>query len=205
MHLLASFWQTLKTWDQTGLFHINQVWQNRYFDAILPWLRESALWLPLYFFFLSFVIINYGKKGVFWLLFFIATVSLSDQLSSNFLKNFIGRVRPCNDPFMLQFIDLRIERCPSSFSFTSSHATNHFAIAMFVHQTLKKVLDNKTRWMFLWAFVICYSQMYIGVHYPIDILGGMLVGIFFAGITAALFNWKLAFESVPGNLRTTAA
>ena len=187
MTLLAGFWDTLKLWDQTGLFHVNQVWSNKLFDAVLPWLRESALWLPLYLFFIVFVLINFGKRGAVWVIFFLICVTICDQLSGYF-KHWIQRPRPCNDPFMAQYIKLRLEYCSPSFSFTSSHAANHFGVAAFMHYTLKHVAGIKTAWLFLWAFIICYAQMYVGIHYPLDILGGMLIGLSAGGLTARVFN-----------------
>lgn len=187
MQLITSFWGTIKSWDQTGLFHINQVWSNRYLDAVLPWLREPALWLPLYLFFFAMVLLNFGKKGAFWILFFLLTVAVCDQVSGYF-KHLVQRPRPCYDPLMMQYIRLRIEYCSPSFSFTSSHAANHFGLAMFIHQTFKQVSGFKTSWLFLWAFMIGYAQMYVGIHYPLDILGGMIIGLLGGSLTAYLCN-----------------
>ena len=193
MVLLSSFWQTLKQWDQTGLFHINQVWSNSFFDAVLPWLRESAIWLPLYIFFFVLVINNFGKKGLLWIVFFLLTITVCDQLSG-FIKNWIQRPRPCNDPFMAQYIKMRLEYCSGGFSFTSSHAANHFGLSMFIHTTLKNVKGIRTAWLFIWAFIICYAQMYVGVHYPIDILGGTIVGLVAGFTLAKTFNYKYALQ-----------
>lgn len=194
MVIFSSFWQTVKIWDQTALFHINQVWSNSVFDAILPWLRESAIWLPLYLFFLVFAILNFGVRGGLWVIFFLVTVTMSDQLS-NFFKHWVQRPRPCSDPFMAQYIKLRLESCSPSFSFTSSHAANHFGIAMFTFQTMKHIKAIKTGWLFLWAFIICYAQMYVGIHYPVDILGGTVIGLLAGGLTANIFNRR--FKVLP--------
>ena len=197
MTLLTGFLQTIKQWDQGILFRINQVWQNDLFDAVLPWLRESSLWLPLYIFFVGFVFVNFGKRGFLWLLFFGLTIGICDQLSSTLIKHYFARVRPCNDPFMLQYIKLRLSHCPGGFSFTSSHATNHFGIAMFIHLTLSSYLKRKTLWLFAWAFSICYAQMYVGVHYPIDILGGTMMGLFAGSVSAWFFNRYIWLEKHP--------
>ena len=193
MTLLASFWETIKLWDQTGLFHINQVWSNKLFDAVMPWLREAAFWLPLYLFFTVFVLINFGKRGAVWIIFFLLTVTISDQVSG-FLKHWIQRPRPCNDPFMSQYIKLRLEYCSPSFSFTSSHAANHFGVAAFLHLTLKNVAGIKTAWLFLWAFIICYAQMYVGIHYPLDILGGTVIGLSAGWMMSKVFNRRMRLQ-----------
>lgn len=195
MILLGSFWQTLKTWDETILFYINQVLSNKFFDAVLPWCRESVIWLPLYLFFLVFVLINFGKKGLLWIIFFILTITICDQVSGLF-KHWVHRPRPCADPFMIQYIKLRLAYCSGSFSFTSSHAANHFGMAMFIHLTLKKINGFKTGWIFLWAVIICYAQMYVGVHYPLDILGGTIIGLCSGLLTASIFNRRISFTSM---------
>jgi membrane-associated phospholipid phosphatase len=197
MILLSSLWNTIKLWDQTGLFHINQVWSNKYFDVVMPWLRESVIWLPLYLFFFVFVLVNFGRKGLIWIMFFIITVTICDQ-ASGYFKHWVHRPRPCNDAFMMQYIRLRLEYCSSSFSFTSSHAANHFGLALFIHKTFRNLAWVRTSWLFLWAAVICYAQMYVGIHYPLDIVGGMFIGLMAGWLTANVFNrrFKLLFPII---------
>jgi undecaprenyl-diphosphatase len=193
MVLLAGLWESIRNWDQTILFNINQVLTNSFFDSLMPWLRESTIWLPLYVFFFAFAISNFGKKGWFWLLFFLLTVAACDQVSGLFKSHF-HRLRPCNDPFMTEFIKLRLGYCSASFSFTSSHAANHFGLAIFIHNTFKQIKGFKTGWLFIWAASICYAQMYVGIHYPTDILGGMLIGLFFGALIARIFNRFFLFQ-----------
>lgn len=194
MVLLASFWKKLELWDQTVLFHVNQVWQNSLFDTVMPWMRESVIWLPLYLFFIVLAIYNFGKKGFYWVLFLIATIALSDQVSSHLIKPWVARVRPCNDPFMLQYLKLRVSHCSGGFSFTSSHAANHFSIAMFIVTSLKAFTGKKINWLFVWAGIICYAQMYVGVHYPLDITGGTIVGLACGWLTARVFQHFVKFQ-----------
>jgi len=189
MFLLAGFWATILYWDQTILFYINQVLSNPLFDSVLPWLRESAFWIPLYLFFIAFALVNFGKNGVMWVAFFIIAVSLCDQ-AGGFIKHWIERPRPCNDPFMSQYIKLRLAYCSPSFSFTSNHAANHFGVAIFIHQTLKHLKAFKTSWLFIWAAIVCYAQMYVGIHYPTDIIGGAILGLTLGNFTAKVFNLK---------------
>ena len=194
---LLTFWQTLVQWDQTGLFYINQVFSNSFFDAIMPWMRESVTWVPLYLFFLLFAPLNFGRFGWYWAVFVILTVTLTDQVSSSLIKQWVGRVRPCNDPFMIEFIKLRVARCSGGFSFTSSHAANHFGVAMFMVSTLKKQTGKMINWLFVWAAIISYAQMYVGVHYPLDVLGGTAVGLGIGFIVAKWFNAKVGLGAAP--------
>jgi undecaprenyl-diphosphatase len=86
---------------------------------------------------------------------------------------------------------LLLEHCSGGFSFTSSHATNHFGFAMFVFLTTKDVFGKWGRWLFVWAATISYGQVYVGVHYPVDILFGALLGICIGTLTAGYYNRKI--------------
>ena len=170
---------------------INGQWTNSFFDWIMPWLRNSTVWVPLYFFLFLLVAINF-KKQAFWIIIFgVITVALTDGISSKLIKPFFGRLRPCNDPDMMGMVRFLLDHRPGNGSFTSSHAANHFGIAMFLFVVLNKHFG---RWMwlfFVWAFCISYAQMYVGVHYPLDILGGAVLGCLIGYGTAYILNSRL--------------
>ena len=170
---------------------INGQWTNSFFDWIMPWLRNSTVWVPLYFFLFLLVAINF-KKQAFWIIIFgVITVALTDGISSKLIKPFFGRLRPCNDPDMMGMVRFLLDHRPGNGSFTSSHAANHFGIAMFLFVVLNKHFG---RWMwlfFVWAFCISYAQMYVGVHYPLDILGGAVLGCLIGFGTAYILNSRL--------------
>ena len=84
-----------------------------------------------YLFLIVFVFVNFGKNGWVWLLFAFITVLLTDQLSSSIVKNWVMRPRPCNDPVFSSQVRLLLDHCSGGYSFTSSHATNHFGVATF--------------------------------------------------------------------------
>lgn len=86
-------------------------------------------------------------------------------------------------------------RCPSGFSFISNHAANHFGMAVFLFLSLRHLVKNWIWFVFLWAASIGFAQVYVGVHYPSDIAGGMLIGIIYGTITSLVFNkyFKLSF------------
>ncbi len=154
---------------------INRQWVSPFFDTVLPFLRESEIWLPFYLFLLFFATLNFSKKGGWWCLTLVMTVIISDLVSSSLIKSLIFRFRPCRDPVISQYARVLVSYCPQSSSFTSSHACNHFSAAMFIFLTLKQT-SYWWRLTFLWAFAISYSQVYVGVHYPLDVLGGIIVG-----------------------------
>jgi membrane-associated phospholipid phosphatase len=158
------------------LFHkINQVWINPFFDLVLPFARQQEFWYFFYLFLLVFALYNFGVKGCWWAISLIMTVIVSDLFSSSLMKSLIFRFRPCQNPDMVDEVRVLVNYCPHSSSFTSSHATNHFAAAWFIFITLNQT--GSWRWLlFIWAFIISYAQVYVGVHFPLDIIGGTILG-----------------------------
>jgi len=193
--ILATFWQLIKPVDVAILRWINQDGGNAFFDAFLPYLRETYFWIPLYFFLILFVTANFGKRAWWWILAGVLTAALSDLISSQLIKENIMRLRPCQDPEIAYQIRFFINYCPQSSSFTSSHATSHFAQAMFFFITLKPF----TKWsslFFVWAFVIAYTQVYVGVHYPFDVACGALLGCLIGFTTAKMFHKQIGMLSL---------
>ncbi len=169
--------QQLLQFDRSFFQLINRQWQNAFFDWLMPWLRNSEMWVPLYLFVLLFVCINYKKNAGWFILFAVLTAILSDFISSTLIKPNFFRLRPCNEPSLANSIHVLVGYRPQSSSFTSSHAVNHFALATYLYITLKKQLGKKMLWWFAWAFSIAYAQVYVGVHYPLDVICGAFIGI----------------------------
>jgi len=154
---------------------INQVWINPFFDLTLPFIRQQEFWYFFYLFLLVFILYNFGIKGCWWAVTLIMTGIIADLFSSSLIKTLIFRVRPCHDPDMADQVRVLVDYCPNSSSFTSPHACNHFAAAWFIFITLNQT--GSWRWLlFLWAFIISYAQVYVGVHFPLDIFGGAIMG-----------------------------
>ena len=184
--------QALFEWDRAILRQINAVWHNSFFDWLMPFLRNADMWIPLYFFMLLFGVVNYKKTGWWWILLGVVTVVVSDFVSSDIIKQNIHRLRPCNDPALSGWLRLIPGiSFPQSSSFTSSHAANHFAMAMFFYFTLKSEIGQWAGLFFVWAAAICYAQMYVGVHYPVDIICGGIIGLLIGYGTGSLFNKRL--------------
>jgi undecaprenyl-diphosphatase len=190
-----SLTEQLKAWDQWLFVKLNSQWTNSFFDGTMPFMREAAFWAPLYLFLLLFVTINFRRKGWWWALLFICTVSLTDIISSRVFKNGFERLRPCSDPQFMMHVRLLVNHCSGGYSFTSSHAANHFGMAVFFYLTLRRVIGKWALAGFPWAFLICYAQVYVGVHYPLDIAGGMIIGICFGLITGVIFNKRFGFAN----------
>lgn len=166
---------------------INGTWTNSVFDTVLPFLRESVLWIPLYLFLLVFILTNFGLRGVFWSIALICTAAFCDLVSSHVLRESIIRVRPCRDPDIAGVRFLAIY-CPTDSGFVSSHAANHFGIALFVYVTLRRYIRRWVGLFFVWAATVSYAQVYVGVHFPFDVIAGCLVGCLLGVVTGRLFN-----------------
>lgn len=178
----------LLEFDRWLLIKINHTWSNPFFDSVFPVWRQSDTWIPLYFFLFLFMIMNFGWKSIPWMLMLGLTAGICDQISSSFVKEFFGRIRPCRDESIMGLIDFRLIYCPQSGSFTSSHATNHFGVAMFIFLTMKDVSKKAGIWFFVWAATICYGQVYVGVHYPFDVVGGAILGCGIGYVMALIFK-----------------
>jgi membrane-associated phospholipid phosphatase len=184
--------EQLLSYDRQLFRHINLDWQNGFFDWMMPWLRNSNLWAPLYLFLFLLVIFNYPKNAFWWIFFGIATAALTDYVSSNLIKHNIIRIRPCNEPSIADWVRVLVGYRPQSSSFTSSHAATHFGMATFLYFTLR---DRFKKWpmvFFLWAFLISYAQVYVGVHYPLDIICGGLIGILIGYLSAKAFRHQFS-------------
>lgn len=162
--------------DHQIFYFINGQLQNSIFNWLCPLLRNPLTWIPLYVILFAFLVYRYKKQSVFILVFAIINVAFTDQISSSIIKPLAHRLRPCNNPFLLHPVHLLID-CGSGFSMCSSHAANHFGMAVF----FSFLFSRKYKWVLytgiIWASIISLSQVYVGVHYPSDITVGAIVGI----------------------------
>jgi undecaprenyl-diphosphatase len=180
--------EKIKELDYYIFSKINGQLNNSFFDAFFTFTRDALFWAPFYFFLVLFVTINFKKYGWLWALFLILNVFLSDYVSSTLIKENFFRLRPCRDPAIADQVRFLVQTCGLNSSFTSSHAVNHFAAAMFIFTTLKQKVSKWWVLIFLWAFIPCYAQIYVGVHFPGDIVAGILVGLILGYFMAYLFN-----------------
>ncbi|HEX6192393.1 MAG TPA: phosphatase PAP2 family protein [Chitinophagaceae bacterium] len=193
MFSFLGIWQQIDHWDRQLFTRINQDWINPFFDMLMPFVRTSSHWMPLYLFLLIFALVNFKGRGAWWFVFFISTIALTDMTGTYVLKHNIQRLRPCNDPDVMLQVRLLINRCAAGYGFISNHAANHFGMATFFFFTFREVIP-KWAWIgFAWAALIAYAQVYIGVHYPLDILAGALLGILIGRLTSLAFNKRFGF------------
>jgi undecaprenyl-diphosphatase len=175
---------------------INQGTANSVADNILPFFRAPLFWAPLYIFLLLTVILQKPKQALLWTISWITTIAATDLISSRLIKPFFGRLRPCNNPELQDSIRILVDHCGQNGSFTSSHAANHFGMAMFFFITLKWKNKFLVNLFFIWAALIAYAQVYVGVHFPTDVIGGCVLGLIVGKISGTVhnhFNHKLEF------------
>ena len=151
---------------------INTGCSNSFLDSFLVPFRHKLFWIPLYLFIITFLFVNFKNKLRFILLGFLMLLIISDTVSSRLIKKTIKRTRPCNTE---ELAVINRVHCGAGYSFTSSHATNHFALASYLFLLFG---FSKYRFLFyVWASLIAFAQVYVGVHYPLDVICGALIGI----------------------------
>ncbi|MFN8286483.1 MAG: phosphatase PAP2 family protein [Chitinophagales bacterium] len=136
-------------------------------------LRNKLTWIPLYALLAFLLYRKYGLKVFYIGLGVGVVVLLSDQISSSLIKPWIHRLRPCNNPEIQA--RLLLEYCGGGYSFVSSHAANHFGMAVFFAAFFERKFLAAAL-LLLWAFVVSFSQVYVGVHFPVDVIAGGLLG-----------------------------
>lgn len=174
--------------DRHLFYFINQDLSNAFFDWIMPWMRTPKFWIPLYVFIIGFCVWRYKKVGVIIIALLLLSVGFADFSSASVLKKIIQRDRPCRDVVTSKTVISRAT-CGTGYSFPSTHATDHFAIAIF----LSCLFGKKYRWIWAlaiaWATVICFAQVYVGVHFPVDVTAGALYGALVGWLFARGFKW----------------
>ena len=143
-------------------------------DIIMTLISNKFIWIPLYLF-LIFLIYNKEKNNFFWSLFMISLlIFCADSGSVYFFKNQFEILRPCHTPNVMEIMR-NLNNCGGQYGFISSHASNSFAITFFISLVLKN--RKVFFWLINWAILIGLSRIYLGVHFPFDIIGGMIWGL----------------------------
>jgi undecaprenyl-diphosphatase len=175
--------EQLKSIDTDLFLAINGAHAS-FFDFLMYWASDKLIWIPLYVFFAYLLFRYYGKRA--WVLVLLAglAIALSDISCSQMFKHVFQRPRPCHEPSLEGIVHLVKGHCGGKYGFISSHASNSFALATFLSLLLGKKIRYFTFLIIIWALLLCYSRVYLGVHYPGDVIAGAIWG---AGIGAAMF------------------
>lgn len=155
-------------------------------DEIMWFFSRVPVWIPLYILLVVFIVLKFGKKS--WLIIPIIAllIACSDQTSVHFFKNVFHRLRPSHEPSLEGLLHFVHNYHGGLYGFISSHASNTFALATFLSLLFRKKWFSWT--IFVWAGIVSYSRIYLGVHYPGDVVCGALWGVLLAIIFFALYR-----------------
>ena len=156
-------------------------------DQWMIFFSERFVWFPAYLVIILALSYLYGRRAALLLPLLGLSVLLADTISSRFFKPYFARPRPCHDPTVSATLNLA-EGCGGQFGFLSSHAANAFALVVFLWLVLPTRYRVAKWLLLLWALAVSYSRVYLGAHYPSDVLAGAALGSLLAWGCAALFK-----------------
>jgi undecaprenyl-diphosphatase len=159
---------------------------SSFFDGVMFAISGKFTWIPLYIAVLYVIIERWKKDGVIAVLAIVLCLIIADQLSSHLIKELVHRLRPSHAPDLKGLVHLVRDYTGGAFGFVSSHAANSVGFAMLTVLIFKR--SSYSIAISFWAFLVGYSRVYIGVHYPFDVIGGVLVGLFSAFVCFELLK-----------------
>ncbi|WP_420321821.1 phosphatase PAP2 family protein [Flagellimonas sp.] len=171
--------EKLLKWDKDIFVYLNSLGTEK-FDGFWIIATQINSWIPLFLLFFLLFVVKFPRKKATVNIALVSLMAWFITFLTHTIKNWVVRLRPCNDETLNSFI--RILKTPTDYSFFSGHASSSFAITLLVYLLLRE----KAKWswiFFIWPLIFAYSRIYVGVHFPSDILVGAIVGT----LTALLF------------------
>lgn len=197
MNMLISIMPFLQEADEELLLVINCL-HTQLLDQIMWILSDKLVWIPFYILLAILMYRRIGARRTLIALLCIAlTITAADQLCASLIRPMVARLRPTNPENPISgLVHVVNGYRGGSYGFPSCHAANTFALAMFLSLVFRRRMA--TAGMFMWAAIVSYSRIYLGVHYPSDVLAGLIVG---CSLAAIFFTLHLAIAQWTGTGR----
>ncbi|MBL7965394.1 MAG: phosphatase PAP2 family protein [Prolixibacteraceae bacterium] len=192
--------EVIKQLDQSFFLFLNELHSN-FWDKVMFLFSSREIWIPFYALIIYMIVKTYKKNSIYILILIGLSIAVSDQFSG-LIKNTVERLRPSNDPAISNLVHIVNEYRGGTFGFFSSHASNSFTIAVIASLLFKRRMFTIT--MFIWAILISYTRIYLGLHYPGDILTGWIWGalIGYGFYRLMIFLQQRYFKSTLPDLNT---
>lgn len=173
--------------DKSWLLAINGA-HCEWLDVIMWYISQAWVWIPLYAVLIGLLMWKFGwKRALVYTVALVAAVGLSDWVASGLIKHWVCRPRPTHEPSLEGLVHIVNGYVGGKYGFVSSHAANTMSLAVLFGLIWNKI-SRQGWWLMVYVAVNCYSRMYLGVHYPGDILGGLVVGTIIALVVYGLLN-----------------
>lgn len=185
--MLITFTEWVAKTDRELFVFINATAASPSADWLFMSLRNALTWIPLYAFLLYRLLTRHRKYAWQFIFFTLLVFAVTDYSSASIIKPLLQRVRPCFDPELHNVIRSLVD-CGGRYGMPSTHASNHFGMASFWFISITWMDNRKWYWLWIWAFLIGYSQVYVGKHYPGDVLVGAVLGTVVGTLFALLFR-----------------
>lgn len=178
--------ETLETLDRELFLFLNGMHHDS-LDQLMIWISDKFVWIPFYILLIGLIIRKHEWRSLIIVVpALILLITLSDQISVQVFKNGFERLRPCHNEELSGLIHL-LGNCGGKYGFISSHAANTFALAVFIIYIMKS--KPILYIMLVWAGLVSYSRIYLGVHYPADIFAGAIIGWLIALTVWSITKW----------------
>lgn len=189
--------QQLDTWDKQALVFLNGLHADL-LDPVIFYVTKTEFWTPLYLYLIYLIFRDHRRQG--WLIMagVVVSILLTDRITSGLMKPFFERLRPSHEPSLEGLLHLVQGYRGGLYGFASSHAANTMGIALFIFLLFRE--SYRYAWlMFAWAGIMCYTRIYLGVHYPGDILAGIAVGLACGYAAYQFYRWLEGKFPMKGN------